>query len=50
MIAFNSRVTPEVLEVQLVPSGEERMVPEVPTATNLHPDEIHVLNPLVVSY
>ena len=28
-------VVPEVLEVHVVPSGEVRMVPEVPTATNI---------------
>ena len=39
MIPVKSRVTPEVLEVHVVPSGEERMVPSVPTPTN---------NPLVV--
>ena len=48
MIAFNSRVTPEVLEVHVVPSGEERMVPEVPTPTN-NP-EPEVVKPFEVSY
>ena len=46
MIAFRLLVTPDVLEVQLVPSGEERMVPEVPTPTN----NPVVVNPLDVSY
>ena len=39
---------PEVLLSQVVPSDEVRMVPESPTVTYKHPDEVHVLNPLEV--
>jgi len=31
---FRPDVVPEVLEVHVVPSGEVRMVPELPTVTN----------------
>ena len=34
---------PEVLEVHVVPSGEVRMVPELPTATNNGLDVVVVL-------
>ena len=32
---FRPDVVPEVLEVHVVPSDEERMVPDAPTETNL---------------
>jgi hypothetical protein len=32
-------VVPEVCEVHVTPSGEVRIVPEAPTATNLLPDQ-----------
>ena len=37
---------PEVLEVQVIPSEEVEIIPELPTATN-NPTEV---NPLDVSY
>ena len=35
MIPYRFSDVPEVLEVQVVPSDEVRMVPELPTATNV---------------
>ena len=42
-------VVPEVLEVQVVPSGEVRIVPELPTATNATLEVVVLLESLFLA-
>ena len=40
MTAFKEYVVPDVRGVQVTPSGDVRIVPDAPTATNKFPDHV----------
>ena len=48
MIPFRDIVVPEVLEVQVIPSDEVKMVPVLPTATNETLEVVVLLSSLLL--